>query len=174
MPAWIPLPIETERLLVRPFLPETDVDPMLDVYGDPDVMRYVPAGALSADAVRTTLERYVQAQQKRGGFSSWALVERASNRVVGDVGFGVFAQTGDVELGYTLARVAWGHGYATESARACVAAGLLHLPVTRIVAVVDEANERSVRVAERIGMISLESIGAHGRPHLLFAMSRPH
>ena len=47
----IRLPIETERLLVRPFVPEADSKPMLAVYGDPEVMRYIPGGALSAEAV---------------------------------------------------------------------------------------------------------------------------
>src|SRR5437868_15404564 len=58
VPASVPLPIETERLLVRSFLPEADLEPMLDVYGDPEVMRHIPGGALSADAVRVALERY--------------------------------------------------------------------------------------------------------------------
>src|SRR5205807_10550541 len=68
----IPLRIETERLLVRPFVPHTDSESMIAVYCDPEVMRYIPGGALSAESVRATLEEYAQAHEERG-FSSWAL-----------------------------------------------------------------------------------------------------
>ena len=40
------LPIETARLLVRSFQPEADAEPMFRVYGDPEVMRFIPGGAL--------------------------------------------------------------------------------------------------------------------------------
>ncbi|TML62429.1 MAG: GNAT family N-acetyltransferase [Actinobacteria bacterium] len=84
-------------------------------------------------------------------------------------GFGVFRQTGDVELGYTLRRDRWGRGYATEAAQACLEAGLARLDVARIVAVVDEENLRSSRVAERLGMAVVDTVDVHGRPHSLFA-----
>jgi [ribosomal protein S5]-alanine N-acetyltransferase len=165
----VSLPIETERLLIRAFEPENDFEPMVGVYSDPEVMQYIRGGAVAADAVRETLQRYARAQEERG-FSSWAVVERTSGRPVGDVGFDVFGPTGDVELGWTLARAVWGRGYASEAAAACLAAGLEHLEVPRIVAVVDAENERSIRVAERIGMARMESVRTHGRPHLLFAV----
>jgi RimJ/RimL family protein N-acetyltransferase len=103
------------------------------------------------------------------GFSSWGLIERASDGLIGDVGFGIFEPTGDIELGYTLGRSHWGRGYATEAAGACLAAGLAQLSPERIIAVIDEANESSLRVAHRIGMRRVEVIDAHGRPHVLFA-----
>lgn len=167
----VPLPIETERLLVRAFEPG-DSEPMLAVYGDPDVMRFIPGGTLAdVESVRATLETYTSVHASRG-FSSWAVVESATGRVIGDVGFGVFEPTGDIELGYTLARDSWGRGYATEAAQACLAAGARHLAPPRIIAVVDEANEASQRVAERIGMTRSETIEAHGRPHVLFVAGR--
>jgi [ribosomal protein S5]-alanine N-acetyltransferase len=167
----IPLPIETERLILRAFEPERDADQMLEVYGDPAVMRYIPEGLYrSLTAVRATLERYAREQESRG-FSFWAVVERSGGRVIGDAGFGVFRQTGDVELGYTLRRDRWARGYATEAARACLAAGFAHLDVPRIVAVVDHENRRSFGVAERIGMVRIGTVQTNGRPHALFASS---
>jgi [ribosomal protein S5]-alanine N-acetyltransferase len=168
----IPLPIETERLILRPFEPEGDAEQMLEVYGDPAVMRYIPEDVYrSLAAVRATLERYAREQASRG-FSFWAVVERSGAQVVGDAGFGVFRQTGDVELGYTFRRDRWGRGYATEAARACLDAGLAHLDVARIVAVVDEENPRSSRVAERIGMAVADTVELHGRPHRLYELRR--
>jgi ribosomal-protein-alanine N-acetyltransferase len=168
----IPLPIETERLILRPFEPESDAEQMLEVYGDPAVMRYIPEDVYrSLAAVRATLERYAREQESRG-FSFWAVVERSGGQVIGDAGFGVFAQTGDIELGYTLRRDRWRRGYASEAARACLDAGLAHLDVARIVAVVDEENLRSSRVAERIGMSLADTVELHGRPHRLFELRR--
>ena len=168
----IPLPIETERLLVRPFAPEPDARAMAEVYCDPDVMRFIPGGALAdEEAVRALLERYTDAQARQG-FSSWAAVERRTGRLIGDVGLGIFEPTGDVELGYTFARDYWGLGYASEAAKACLAAALAHLDVPRIVAVVDLENETSLRVPERIGMKRTEIIEAHGRPHAMFVSRR--
>jgi [ribosomal protein S5]-alanine N-acetyltransferase len=168
----IPLPIETERLILRAFAPERDAEQMLEVYGDPAVMRYIPEDVYrSLAAVRATLERYAREQESRG-FSFWAVVERCGGHVVGDAGFGVFRQTGDVELGYTFRRDRWGRGYGTEAARACLDAGLAHLDVARIVAVVDEENQRSSQVAERIGMAVADTVELRGRPHRLFELRR--
>lgn len=165
----VPLPIETERLLVRPFVGEADCTSMLSVYGDSEVMRFVPGGALpDLEAVRLELEEHAKAQQSRG-FSFWAVIERETGRVIGDAGLGIFGPTGDVELGYTLARDCWGRGYGTEAASACLSAGLAHLAAPRIVAIVDAENGPSMRVADRIGMARIETLEAYGRPHVLFA-----
>ena len=165
----VALPIESHRLMIRSFVAETDSEAMFDVYGDPEVMRFIPGGALSdIAAVRATLEIHARAQRTQG-FSFWAVVERKTGRVIGDAGFGIFEPTGDIELGYTLARNCWGRGYATEAASACLAAGLTQLAPTRIIAVVDEENTASLGVAERIGMARIETVEVSGRPHSLFA-----
>jgi ribosomal-protein-alanine N-acetyltransferase len=164
----VPLPIETERLTIRPFRVDDDSEAMLPVYGDPEVMRFIPGGALpDIEAVRSLLADYAEAQREHG-FSSWAVVERASGGVIGDAGFGIFEPTGDVELGYTLSRQVWGRGYATEAAGACLAAGLAYIDAPRIIAVVDEANTASLGVAERLGMKRLGKVEAHGSPHVMF------
>jgi len=150
-------------------MPAADCEQMLEVYGDPEVMRFIPGGALpDIEAVLAILKVYARRQQ-RFGFSSWAVVERESRALIGDVGFGIFEPTGDIELGYTLARDCWGQGYATEAARACLTTALALLDIPRIIAVVDEENEASGRLAERLGMVRIEAIEAHGRPHYVFA-----
>jgi len=145
---------------------------MAEIYCDPEVMRFIPGGPCAdEDAVRALLAGYAEAQT-RAGFSSWAVVERETGQIVGDAGFGVFEPTGEIELGYTLSRRFQGRGYATEAARACLAAGLRHFDVPRIIAAVDAENMASLRVAERIGMQRSEEIVAHGRPHIILAATR--
>jgi len=164
----IPLPIETGRLLIRPFA-AADADSMAKVYGDPEVMRHVCLGVLDHDRTAALLESYRRSQDEHG-FSTWAVVEKESGTVVGDVGFGIYAPTGEPELGYTLAAAVWGRGYALEAARACVGAAFAHLPRCRLVAKVEPENERSLRVAERLEMRAVETVEVHGRPHLLLAL----
>ena len=166
----IPLPIETERLLLRAFTAD-DVDAMLDVYGDPEVMRFIPSGVLDAAATARMLASYARVQQARG-YAFWAVTLKSTGRLIGDAGFNVFAATGEPELGYSFARAAWGNGYASEAARACLGAAFAHLDCDRVVALVDVDNAASQRVAAKIGMDRIETIEAHGRPHVLFARAR--
>lgn len=165
------LPIVTPRLRIRPFQPG-DERPMMDVYGDAEVMRYIPGGPLPDEkAVRTIMDEQLVAHAARG-YAYYAVELLADGSVVGDAGFGLFEPTGEIELGYTFARRAWGRGSATEAAAACLAAGLAGLDVPRIIAVADAENPASHRVAERIGMRRDREIEAHGRPHVLFVAER--
>jgi [ribosomal protein S5]-alanine N-acetyltransferase len=164
----IPLPLETERLCLRAFTAD-DVEAMSAVYGDPEVMAHVSLGRLDRGATAALLERYARDQRERG-FSCWAVVERDSGAVVGDAGYGVYAPTGEPELGYTLARNAWGRGYAAEAARACLDAAFTYLPHSRVVALIEPGNERSLALAERLGMSRLDIVEQHGTPHFLYAV----
>lgn len=158
--------LETERLLIREFDPDADAAAMCAVYCDPEVMRFIPGGALAdVDAVRAELERHVASDL---GFR--AVVERATGDMVGEVGLGMFE--GDIELGYTLARAWWGRGYAVEAASAVAAATFRELAPPRIVSAVDAENERSLRVAQRLGMTKVGDVVVAGRPHALFALAR--
>lgn len=164
----IPLPIETERLTIRRFDPDEDTEAMVEVYCDPEVMRHIPGGVLAdVDAVRERLQLYASRDP-----SSWALTRRSDGRLIGDVGFHYFAPTGDFELGWTLARSFWGHGYATEAGAACLAAALEHLDIPRVISLVDVDNARSMRVAERLGMERVDTIVDVARPHVLFETRR--
>jgi RimJ/RimL family protein N-acetyltransferase len=145
----IPLPIETERLVIR----------------------HVCIGVLDREGTAALLDEYRRAQDEHG-FSSWALTERESGTIVGDVGFGIYRPTGEPELGYTLAAAFWGRGYALEAARACVAAAFANLPSARLVAKIRPENERSLQLAERLGMRTVEEIAVDGHAHLLLALER--
>jgi ribosomal-protein-alanine N-acetyltransferase len=167
-----PLPVVTSRLLIREIAPEEDAAAMAEMYCDPDVMRFIPGGPCADEAaVRALLKGYADVQVKEG-FGSWAVVERESGQIVGDVGFGVFEPTGDIELGYTLNRRFQRLGFATEAARACLDEGLRHFDVPRIIAAVDAENVASQRVAEKIGMTRADEVVAHGKPHIIFEAAR--
>src|SRR6266498_3929353 len=109
----------TERLFLRHFH-ILDSEPMLRIFGDAEVMRFGD-GVQTKEWVeiwlRTCLERYYKAW----GFGPYAVVAQSSWGVIGYCGLFFFPDVGgqpEVEIGYRLARSAWGNGYATEAARA--------------------------------------------------------
>ena len=101
-----------------------------------------------------TQERIAEkrAHQAFHGFSIWAVVERATGEVVGDTGLQMLEGGPDVEVGWRMAPDRRGRGYATEAARAALAAGFGELGLDRIVAVTHPENAASRRVMEKLGM----------------------
>jgi len=163
-------PLQTERLELRRFT-AADLEPLLDVFGDPTVMRYVgeERRPLRADGVRA-LAAASDAHWDEHGFGLLAIVERATGRLVGEAGLQFLEAGPDVELGYTLARAAWGRGYATEAARAVLRGGFAGLRLHRVVAVADPANAASRHVLDKLGMARLglrDCYGARMAEHAL-------
>jgi ribosomal-protein-alanine N-acetyltransferase len=105
------------------------------------------------------------------GISFVAVEERASGRLIGDAGlYPIEGSPEAVELGYTLARDAWGRGYATEAGEALLAHARCALEVSRVVATVDPANAASKHVLEKLGMTASGERVAYGRPHAVYAV----
>jgi RimJ/RimL family protein N-acetyltransferase len=158
--------LTTERLQLRPF---TDADRIAihAIYSDPDVMRHVGHGAhRTMQETDAALRVYGEVLERRG-FSFLAVTEREGGALIGDAG--LYPLGDDVELGYTLARSAWGRGYATELGRALLAHAFEVLGAARVVALVEPGNAASRHVLEKLGMREVEQRMAYGRPHLLYA-----
>jgi [ribosomal protein S5]-alanine N-acetyltransferase len=145
--------LTTERLFLRHFHMR-DAEPMARVFGDPEVMRFsegVRTKEWIQNWLRTCLEHYYPAC----GFGPYAVVERNNQEVIGYCGLFFFPELGgqaEVEIGYRLARSAWGKGYATEAARAVRDYAFNTLALERLIAMIDPSNLASIRVAEKIGM----------------------
>jgi ribosomal-protein-alanine N-acetyltransferase len=161
--------LTTERLHLRPFT-EADRIAIHAVYADPEVMRYVGHGAHRTMAETIAALKVYREVLERRGFSFLAVTEREGGALVGDAG--LYPLGDDVELGYTLARAAWGRGYATELGRALLAHAFEVLDAPRVVAQVEPDNAASRRVLEKLGMTAIETRTAYGRPHLLYAVER--
>lgn len=144
--------ISTERLIMRSWR-ESDLAPWAAMNADPEVRRYV--GPLLTPGQAEAWVLNFQDDLDRRGFGFWALEVRASGDFIGFTGLDIVEEempvTG-VEIGWRLARSAWGHGYATEAARAAMEYGFGILTLPEIVAITMAANLRSQAVMERIGM----------------------
>ena len=165
-----PVELTTPRLRLRPFT-AADRERIHAVYADPEVMRFVGNGPHRTMAETVAALRVYGDVLERRGYSFVAVTERAGGALVGDGGLHPLAGRGpEVELGYTLARSAWGRGYATELGQALVEYAFTVLHVPRVVAQVEPANLASRNVLKKLGMTERGPRTAYGRPHLLYAV----
>ena len=166
-------PEPTERLSYRPPKPE-DADALHIVWGDPEVMRYLPSDpsplvSETAERVERHVTRFAET-----GYGLCAVVEREEGRVVGTCGLFPVEWVGpEVEVAYHLARDVWNRGYATEAAGAWVAAAFDQLELERVVALAYPANKASIRVMEKIGMRFDRDVAKYGERLVQYAIERP-
>lgn len=167
----MPLPIETERLLLRAYEP-TDLHRLHSVlYSDEDAMRLL-GGPRALAGTRAALERSI-AQQERAGYSFWPVIERASGLLIGEAGLFPLSPEGpDVALGYALGAAWWGRGLATEAARAVLAEAFGPLGLERVVAITREQNAGSRRVLEKLGFRPEGLRHVWGAEQLFFVLER--
>ncbi len=78
-----------------------------------------------------------------------------------------------LEVGWKLARQAWGHGYATEAGQAAVEWAWANLDAPRLISLIQPGNVRSERVAERLGMRRHEESTVQGQVATIFVLERP-
>jgi RimJ/RimL family protein N-acetyltransferase len=150
--------VQTDRLLLRRWRPE-DRAPFAAINADPEVMRFIGSGRVLGRGLSDDLIDRFEREWGRCGFGLWAVQWRdgaAGDGLLGFCGLTVPmflpAILPAVEIGWRLARPAWGRGVATEAARAALAFGFGELAMGEIVAIVDPGNARSLRVCEKLGM----------------------
>lgn len=163
--------LETERLILRQFT-DDDVDAVFGIIGDPLTMKYYPQKFSREDALRwvnKSQERY-----RTDGFGLFAVVLKATAEVIGNCGVVRQDVEGEsfLEVGYHFRRDHWGHGYATEAARACRNYAFSSLGAANVVSFILAENTPSRRVAERNGMKVERQVIFHGLPHLMYAKTR--
>ena len=143
--------LETERLVIRPWQPD-DRPAFTAVMSHPEVTKYVHGGKPYTEAEVDEWFARQARQLAEHDMCMGALVEKATDRVVGLAGTQPLGTTADLEIGWILGRDAWGHGYATEAGAAAMRHVLETLNRPRVVAIIDPANHPSKRVAARLGM----------------------
>lgn len=163
--------VETERLLLRPFTVD-DVPRWADIITDEETGRYIGGPYARDDAFRS-IATYLGHWDLRG-YGQWAVCLRSGGRMLGRCGLWNPDGWPELEVGWTIDRSLWGNGYATEAGRAAMEWGFSELGLTRLASVIARENERSRRVAERLGMtVSYEKpLSPHGDPVVVYAVER--
>ncbi len=173
--------IETSRLVLRRWR-EDDKAPYAALNADPEVRRYFPSvlSRAESDAGAERIDRSFDLH----GFGLWAVERKADRVFLGLTGLDAIDDdypeglAGGVEIGWRLARHAWGQGYASEAARAALSYGFDWAGLKTIYSFTALGNSRSEAVMRRIGMSRAPELDfghprvAEGhplRPHIVYA-----
>jgi RimJ/RimL family protein N-acetyltransferase len=170
--------LETERLIIRNWIPEKDTEQVFEMYNDPEVIYFLGNGA-RLHSIESQYQKLIEerSQIEKNGLGSWAIVEKDTQKIAGTI---ILEQlpdknrlpTQDIEVGWHLKRSVWGQGYATEAGGAMLEYGFRQLNFPVIYAVVKPENHASIRVTQRLQMNLLELTNKYyGIELLLFEKS---
>jgi RimJ/RimL family protein N-acetyltransferase len=168
--------IETERLVLRAHTPD-DLPVCAAMWSDADVVRYIGGRPFSREEVWARLLRYAGMWVVMGhGF--WAIEEKASGRLVGEVGIMEARRDiepsfeGEPEVGWALMPAAHGKGYASEAVAAALAWGDRHLEAAQMMCIISPENAPSIRLAVKFGFRERAQTTYHGSPTTEFERPR--
>ena len=161
--------LETERLRLRP-LRQSDIDDYAALNADPEVMRCFGE---TWDRGRSWRHlAFLIGHWLLGGCGRWAVEQRETGAFLGVIGFAEPEGWPGCELAGKLARRFWGHGYATEGARAALAYAFDVLRRDRVISLVRPENLVSIRLVQRLGE-SLEGRSVVlGTDYLVYGIDR--
>ncbi|OJU09349.1 MAG: GNAT family N-acetyltransferase [Caulobacterales bacterium 68-7] len=173
--------LETERLRLRAHAPADFLD-SLALWSDPRVVRFIGGRASTREEAWSRLLRYA-GHWSLLGYGFWAVIEKASNRFIGEAGFGDFHRALDApcpaldggapEAGWALAVSAHGRGYATEAMQLCLAWADAHLRPAATLCIISDENAASLSVARKCGFGDETTVGYRGEPNLLLRRRTP-
>jgi RimJ/RimL family protein N-acetyltransferase len=145
--------LRTERLRLRPWTTSpADIARLTDIYSRDEVTRWL--GGAPTVTPEELVARWAAVRDLDGRFGCRA-IELPDGAVAGTVLFKPLPNgVGEVEVGWHLHPDSWGHGYATEAARAVIAQGF-EAGLPEVYAVVRPGNEASLAVCRRLGMTPL-------------------
>lgn len=176
--------IRGERVTLRQWT-DADLEPFAAMSVDPEVMLHMRSQLTREES--DALVARARAQIDANGFGLWAID-------VPGIGFAGFVglagvpfevplagfETAQHEIGWRLARAAWGHGYATEGARLALEHGFSEAKLPQIVSFAALGNRASIAVMERIGLTRRGEFDHPRLPpehrsyrHVLYAKERP-
>jgi RimJ/RimL family protein N-acetyltransferase len=145
--------LETARLTLRQW-ENDDVAPFWEIHRHPELRKFL-TGPNSLEETEKFVSR-TRDHWTRYGYGLFAVEEKTTGQLVGFTGLIAIewvAPVTGVEIAWRLRRDAWGKGYATEAARACLPVAFETLSVDPLVAIAVPENVRSHRVMERLGFV---------------------
>jgi [ribosomal protein S5]-alanine N-acetyltransferase len=145
--------LSTERLGLRRWI-DSDITPFAEMNADADVMEYFPKTLTYSETLE--MVQRINLHFDKNNFGLFAVEDKITKEFIGFTGFSIptFDSffTPCVEIGWRYKKEKWGHGYATESAKACLKYGFDTLNFSKIVSFTSSANRKSINVMEKIGM----------------------
>ena len=169
--------LETKRLRLRAHRLE-DFGGCAAMWADPIVTRHI-GGKPSSEAETWKRMTGYLGHWSLMGFGYWAVEEKVSGRYIGELGFADYKRATELpldgmpEIGWALAPWAQGKGYATEALRAAIAWADECLQSRRTVCIIHRQNQRSFRVAEKLGYDKVLQAASDAMPDAILARETP-
>ncbi len=168
----IPPQLETARLRLRGWRAR-DLKIHAEMSADPEVMRYIGNGEpLDRMGSWREIAMHIGHWVLRG-YGQWVLERKDDGASLGQAGLWNPPGWPGLEVGWRLARDAWGQGYATEAGQAAIDWAWATLDADQLISVIQPGNVRSIRVAERLGMRRLRETTLKGQAVAIFGIDRP-
>lgn len=161
---------ETERLRLRQWR-ESDVDPFLDFYRDPQSAAVYGSGDVTRSDVWRRVGLFIGHWTLRG-YGPWALEDRATGKFAGHSGLWFPDGWGDPEIGWGIMAEFRGRGFAREAAERARQHGYHTLKLQRLVSYINPSNTASQRVAEKLGARREGEFLLHGTHHHVYLHSQ--
>ena len=155
--------LDTPRLVLRGFAAE-DVEPYIRMMADPEVTRFLGDGAPLDRAEAWRQLGLLIGHWELRGFGLWAVEERATSRFIGRIGCWEPEGWPGFELGYVLAREAWGRGLAREGGATALRYARERLGRDTVISLIRPANAASIAVARHLGAVRTASVVFYGAP----------
>ncbi|MDO5376941.1 MAG: GNAT family protein [Clostridia bacterium] len=144
--------LDTPRLILRR-IAMRDAKDIFAYSRDEEVARHVLWSAQRDIGEARDYAKFMMRRYRNDEPSSWGIVEKASGRLVGTIGYMDYSEeNGSVEVGYSLARWLWNGGYMTEALARVIAYTFDEMDINRIEAQHELTNPASGRVMEKCGM----------------------
>lgn len=143
--------IETERLILRTFT-EDDGLHIYELNKDPDVTQYTGDPVQDIEHACQILKQVILPQYALYNHGRWAVHVKSGLEFIGWCGLKARPERNEIDLGYRFMKSAWGKGFATEAAFACLQYGFEKLNLPRIVGRAMPQNIASLKVLEKCGM----------------------
>lgn len=159
--------LTTERLILRAHTIE-DLPACRSLWADPKVVQHIVGGVQDAQQVWFRILRYA-GMWSMLGYGNWLLEDRKTGAFLGEAGLlsaerGIPALEGVPEAGWLLAPHAWGKGIATEAMVAILAWSDAHCSAPAVRCIIDPGNIASIRVAGKLGFITVADAEVLGKP----------
>lgn len=147
--------LETERLIIREHV-LSDAPFFFTLNSNYNVVKYTGDSSFKTIEEAEKIVQYVMNQYKENGYGRWLVGEKETGNPIGWCGLKFHIDTKETDLGYRLLESAWGKGYATESAKACIDYGFNHFNLNRIIGDAMKENTASINVFKKLGMTYLK------------------
>jgi ribosomal-protein-alanine N-acetyltransferase len=179
------LELHTERLRLTPLEP-ADLDIALQMYTDPEVLKYV-CDVMTEVEIREEMPNSIR-RGGNGGIGIWCIADRRTGEKLGDTyllpmpideddtdfSLVVMGQMpdADIEIGYFLKRSAWGRGYATEVCKRLLQFAFQEVSLNEVVASVEDGNVASKHVLEKSGLLDRGRTRSYGQDSPIYRITR--